>query len=668
MRLSIRNALATAALTAVLAGCDGGESTPSTPAPGDEALTIVEPGKEDNFLSQSAQEYLLTGTTTVTLESEWADRTPDERLARARALVPYRQTVVGWFLGQYVQAKSDHDSNQTYGGFKALTKNGSWEDLGLREIDALTFEVDVRQEMAGPLNLLDVLPTELDASGVRTFELTMGRVSTEEMQRLDVNAEWYREAPWSGFDPSKVDAARTETIKLTVTTEPRPADAWFDYAQLIDDGVLDIGVHFGWDYHKEYHLVHSRSVYGKLVGQGFKSPVGSYEELKRDSGPLQKTLQTPLGEVEVRVSLFWGQPGTDTDPDTDAGGRVLEQDMRASLQSRDVIVYSGHSGPFYGFALANWRKTSEGDVDDSELSEVEMPDRYQVVLAEGCDTYAIGQGFFLNPAKADRKNLDIITTTSFSNASTDATVADFLAAFVTTDAPRLSRLLDDLDQNSSWFATMYGVHGIDDNPRRHPFADEARLCDACARDADCGGKGNSCVAMADGVRACTFECTADDGCPEGFQCRGAASGGWIRTQVCVSSRATCEAVEPPRVPLVFISKVVPNPDGDLNGDGVADSRDDEAVTLVNEAGYPTDLSGWSLADNVGVRFTFPQGYELKAGDQVTVFGGGEADFTAPRGLGLNNDGDAVHLLDARGAEVQVVSWRRATRGVAVVGR
>ncbi len=136
----------------------------------------------------------------------------------------------------------------------------------------------------------------------------------------------------------------------------------------------------------------------------------------------------------------------------------------------------------------------------------------------------------------------------------------------------------------------------------------------------------------------------------------------------MSSRATCEAVEPPRVPLVFISKVVPNPDGDLNGDGVADSRDDEAVTLVNEAGYPTDLSGWSLADNVGVRFTFPQGYELKAGDQVTVFGGGEADFTAPRGLGLNNDGDAVHLLDARGAEVQVVSWRRATRGVAVVGR
>lgn len=666
MRHPSPRALALAALFA--AGCSAEDSMTPTEAPAaGESLSIVEPGKEDNFRSESAQEYLLTGTTTVTLEPEWADASEAEREARARALLPYRQTVIAWFLNAYMVEKSHDSANKDYGGFKALTKNGSWEDAELKPLDDLTWQFSFRQEIAGPLNLLDVLPTTLAADGTRTFDLTIGKVSTDEMQRLELNSEWYRKAPWSSFDPSTLDASRVEKVTLTIEAEPRSADAWFDYAKLVDDGVLDIGVHFGWDYHNAYHIVHSRSVYEHLVREGFESPVESYDALERDSGSLVKKMATPLGEVEVRVALFWGKPGSATDPDTDAGGRALEDDMRASLRDRDVVVFSGHSGPFYGFALANWRKTSEGDLDDSELPEVEMPDRYQVVLAEGCDTYAIGQGFFLNPAKLDRGNLDIITTTSFSNAGTADTVKDFLNAFIRPKAPRLTDLLRDLDSNSYWFTTMYGVHGIDDNPRRHPYANDDALCGACVTDADCGGEGNRCVTLADGEKACTFECTADDGCPAGFVCQAAQTGGWIRTQVCVSTQATCEVDDTP-APEVYISKVVPNPDGDLNEDGHFDVREDEAVTLVNEAAWPADLSGWSLADNVGVRFTFPQGFELKAGESVTVYGGGVADHVAPRSLGLNNDGDTLRLIDARGAEVQAVTWLRAAPGVAVVGR
>ena len=63
------------------------------------------------------------------------------------------------------------------------------------------------------------------------------------------------------------------------------------------------------------------------------------------------------------MRIYYGRTGTDTDPDTAAGGIVLEKDMRESLNTRDVIIYSGHSGPFYGFALANWKKTDEGDLD-----------------------------------------------------------------------------------------------------------------------------------------------------------------------------------------------------------------------------------------------------------------------------------------------------------------
>ena len=53
----------------VLAGC-GGES--AQPAGGDEEIpTVLGPGeKADNFRSESAQEYYVTGTTTITLGSD----------------------------------------------------------------------------------------------------------------------------------------------------------------------------------------------------------------------------------------------------------------------------------------------------------------------------------------------------------------------------------------------------------------------------------------------------------------------------------------------------------------------------------------------------------------------------------------------------------------------
>lgn len=519
---------------ALLTGC--GEATEE--AAQAEPLVWVPDGKQDNFFSESAQEYRVTGTAEVVIEAEYAEADYETRLARARALVSYRQVVLAWFLNSWLVEKESSEESP-YGGFKALTKNGSWQSLELREKDARTFEFDFTQELAGPFDLMSALPTEIDEDGRRYFDLVIGRISTEEMLKLELNNEWYRQAPWGSFKPDSVSADRLTTARMYIEPEPRSTDAWFDYNALIEDGVLDIDVHFGWDYHKAYHLVHSERIYERLVVEGFESPVGSYAEYNRTSGPLVRTVLTPKGPVEVQVRLFWGAPGAETDPDTDAGGRLLEEDMRGSFAERDVIVYSGHSGPFYGFALANWRKTSEGDLDDSEIAGMVMPERYQVVLAEGCDTYALGQAFFGNPAKAAGDNIDIITTTSFSNASTADTVLDFLRAFtkVTREGelavPTLSTLLKDLDSNSWWFATMYGVHGIDDNPKGHPFGDAAMLCAACEVDADCGGPGNRCLDFGAGERACVYQCLADEGCPEGYTCSAARQGRWIRDHVCV---------------------------------------------------------------------------------------------------------------------------------------
>jgi hypothetical protein len=226
--------------------------------------------------------------------------------------------------------------------------------------------------------------------------------------------------------------------------------------------------------------------------------------------------------------MYFGKPGTATDPDTDAGGKVLEDLARASLKTRDVVVYSGHSGPFYGFALANWRMTEEGDLDDADIRTMELPaDKLQLVLAEGCETYQIGEAFRTNPNKAN-KNIDVITTMSFSNAGTPATVQNFLSALLARDTTNtlrpqpVSTLLTKLDSQSWGFAPMYGFHGIDDNPKLVPFAKRESFGKRCSVNSDCGGPGNLCVSSTGG-KTCTAACASDPGCGTGYTCKAVAS-------------------------------------------------------------------------------------------------------------------------------------------------
>ena len=461
---------------------------------------------------------------------------------------------MGWFLNVFLIEKKADDANHGYGGYHALVREGSYKtaDITVSADDPLTYTFGLTFEMGGEEDLLTNIKEleQVDGETYR-FTLAMARVPNGDLAKLDINGEWYRS--YSSWSPEGKAAEDLEHIELTVRPEESSGDGYFDYAALFADGRVPVGVHFGWDYHKDYHLRHSEALYGWLLGRGFESPVASYADYvpggPEHSGPLTRTIDAGGKSVVVEVSLFWGKPGSVTDPDSAAGGIVLENDMRDSFAEREIIAYSGHSGPFYGFALANWRKTDEGDLDDAEIPGLEMPaDVYQIVLAEGCDTYGIGEAFWHNPAKADRHDLDVITTTAPSNASTPSTVQDFLLAMVGTDTKgrhvprRVDELLRDLDGNSYWFHTMYGVHGVDDNPRRHPYAQEDLVCEAgCESIEDCGGIGNRCVALrAADPKVCTFECAADDGCPDGFSCeRVASSGSMQHTFACVPRSQRC---------------------------------------------------------------------------------------------------------------------------------
>ena len=654
-------------LGCVMAACGTAEvaDAPSAaavaPGTGAGLPEVVPLGKEDNYLSPQAQEYTIEGTSEITLDEADAALSEDEQLAKVKRLIPYRQVVIGWFLNAWVGSKSHDATNKEYGDFHALTKNGSYEEMNIEKVGPLTWRFTLTQEIGGPVDLLSRMPVETAADGTRTFALSVGVISNDEMQQLETDHEWYRKAPWSAFDPAKATPEQVQTQVLTIRPQPRSLDAWPDYARLFADGKVTIGVHFGWDYHSEYHLKHSRSVYDWLVARGFHSPVAGYDDYTRTSGPLTRTIQAAGKPVDVEVSLFWGKPGTDTDPDTAAGGRQLEDDMKESLRAREVVVFSGHSGPFYGFALANWRKTSEGDLDDSEIPLLDMPaDTYQVVLAEGCETYALGQAFWDNPSKADQTTLDVLTTTSFSNASTSSTVTDFLRAMVGTSgsgdvhAPMTyGDLLEDLDSNSYWFATMYGVHGIDDNPHLHPWADPKAFCRTCSQSADCGAQGNICVGLG-GHGICAAPCTSDDGCPDGFACAAVASGTSITGRACVPTNLSCEQPSTDG-PAVLVNEVLADPPpglaGDANGDGTRDAVEDEFIELFNTTTLPIDLGGWTLSDAVRVRYTFPQGLRIQPGALLVVFGS-----DTQSGLGLSNSGDTVVLRSEDGRVVDQVTF------------
>lgn len=494
-----------------------------------EDSVFVEDSKADDFFSTSAVEYVLQGSTTVTLDASMASRPAAERLAAARTLISQKHIALAWFITQYLVDKEHDAPNAEFGGMGGMAKAGGYEDLEIREqADKVTFEFKFKQIAAGGKNLMSKLPVRI-AGGKQVFDLEIGKPTNEELGQLETNSEWYRKAPWSGWNPANVAADQKEKITFEIARERPSTDGFFDIARLTEDGKLDIDVYFGWDYHSEYHLKHSRQFFRWLEDQGFRAPVESWDDLTHTTAPFTRNVKADGRTVAVEVRMFFGKPGTATDPDTDAGGKVLEDHAVESLKTKDVIVYSGHSGPFYGFALANWKKTDEGDLDDADVRVADMPrDRYQVVLAEGCDTYQMGAAFKENPNKQGQ-NVDVITTTSFSNASSPAAVTDFISALLARDSqnrlrPRpVSGLLTKLDSSSWGFTTMYGMHGIDDNPKLVPFANVGGFGQACSKNADCGGPGNLCVSAGAGAKRCTAACTDTAGCPTSYTCKAVAS-------------------------------------------------------------------------------------------------------------------------------------------------
>jgi hypothetical protein len=128
--------------------------------------------------------------------------------------------------------------------------------------------------------------------------------------------------------------------------------------------------------------------------------------------------------------------------------------------------------------------------------------------------------------------------------------------------------------------------------------------------------------------------------------------------------------------VLVINEVLADPGTfDGNCDGTVDTTDDEFVEIVNLGPEAANLSGVTVSDGGGVRYTFPAGTTLPVLDAAVVYAGGSSScpldgqgFVAGNTLSLNNGGDTVTVADASGAVLDTVTYGSEANGDASVVR
>lgn len=455
----------------------------------DDTLTTGD--DELNYRSTAGQEFELSTEVTFTakgLEGLEGDALREALDPQAKAV---RNTVTTAIVAELDRIWPE-DTRISYRGVAIQFRQDTASVRDVQHRDGSTWRMTVAGEFAGVQDLLAKLPLRTDG----------------DQRYLPVTAT--------------VDGEAQE-LRVAVKPIASSLNAYPKYLDLFADG-LDIGVHIGGDHNEPpMDIAHARSVYDDLVASGFDSPVGSFEALKADSGPLTRAITVKGEEVPVRVHLFHVDMTT---PDT---RQVLVDAFKESVLGDDVVIYDGHAGrrlDYSGVVLAY--KPTRVSVPANVFPTLETTDKQQVYLFNGCETYTgYADELYKNPLRTP-ENTDVITTGNFSAIQPKANqVIAFIHAFIDgkTAADRTWRprswdsVLATMNAvgERSW-VHVYGVHGLDDNPRISPLADEAKIDEACSSDADCGAPDTLCISVSSSSRVCGAACADTTGCPNGYTC------------------------------------------------------------------------------------------------------------------------------------------------------
>lgn len=511
---------------------DAGTETPAGDTAATETFEVVPAGKSDNFYSSVAAEFEVTGRLPVTMTK---DEFNDE--AKRQEIVTRRLTAFGLYLTTYMTDKfrgidSNGDGqisesevffrNEGYGSFHAMVRNFSVETLDVSgDPDAgyaVTFSIDV----AGPKDLLSIMPVSATAEGGKGFALRMPKNAT-----VDPNSVPRGEI--RSFNPDTY-SGELETVDCTIAKLPDVSNAYPAYDRFVEDGVYDITLFFGHDYNKSRSdLQEARQAFEVLDSAGFDLPVSRFEDLKADSGLFKKQIKANGKDVSLEVRIYHSDMFT-----TDRKG---QHDLAVSeLVARDVFMYLGHAGPYFGFYLDEARQAT---VNYLELANAPFSEKQQLVVAQGCQTYSqYADMLYANPAKSE-DNLDVITTVNYSYGQGNE---QLIKSLIRVDGEGNHRPVDFYtmvgDLNEDWLNSykdvFYGVMGIDGNPQMHPYASVSSIGEKCETAADCGDPdGNACIAASIGPKQCAAKTLAESACPEGTRFEYLARAGTIATGACL---------------------------------------------------------------------------------------------------------------------------------------
>jgi hypothetical protein len=517
------------AAVVVAAACSSGSPAPDPAVEQGDVSELVPDGKADNYLSPTSMEYRLSGQGKLALDASWSTKTDVEKEAHAKELLGFKFKAYTHFINVYVSNKEGTESNARYGGFSGMAR-GSTIDSLVEATDATkmawTFMWDL--EMGAPRDILTKLTIKTGATGDKTFLV--------KMPVLDESALLNASYP-SEFDPSTFTGPM-EDLEVGIAPIKSSFDAWPDYKALLDDGKLDVMILVGGDYNAErYDLKAAEQIFGWLKGAGYQHPAATYKELTLDSPPLTNSFKANGKDIKVEVSFYHADIVED--------GKLA--DLRAKIieayQTKDVLIYDGHAGEDPGYSGVVYHYNPRYAISANDMAKLALPAKYQIYLFNGCKTYAAYPDALYKASGKTTANLDIISTVNFSWLTMQPfTTSGFLLQLTalkngTHDPRTYLEVLTEINKSNNW-NVYYGVHGIDDNPHVSPYADPSALCKSCTADTACPGMGSKCVKLSAG-RVCAAECTADDGCPQGYACKQIAVGSQITGMQCLPKANKC---------------------------------------------------------------------------------------------------------------------------------
>ena len=515
-------------LVALAPACDD----PAADGAEDLAAEAVLPGKADNYLSPTSREYHVWGMGQIDLDREtWASQDPAAKEAHVREQLGYRVKAYAHFVNAYLTDKGHGATNADYGGFGGLV-HGKSTDFVIDPVDAdqLAWAFIWELELGAPRDLLDRVPLETGANGDQVVVVQIPALSESDLE--------YARYP-KDFDPSKYTGAMEE-LEVVVEPKSESSDGYPEYDRLFADGRFDVTIVVGGDYNAErYDLQQAEAIFAWLKSAGYKHAAAKYTELKVDSPPFTGKFTAQGRTVEVAITLL--HPAVAPVAELD----LLRQRIIEAYEQDDVVIYDGHAGEDPDYSGIVYHYNPRHAISASGLAQLDLPEaKYQIFLFNGCKTYAAYPDAVMKNPRKTTKTLDIVSTVNFSwlnqqTFTTSGFIRELLAKSGATHDPRTWReVLTSINAQAN-ANVYYGVHGIDDNPHLNPYADVASLCRPCAKDADCPGAGNLCLAFSGGKKHCTAECTADDGCPDGYVCGDIAAGGRIIGKQCMPKTYRC---------------------------------------------------------------------------------------------------------------------------------